>query len=59
VLEFECLGACDRAPVVMVNNEHWHECQQPEDVPALIEGLRHTGLASLSGCHLVKERPTT
>jgi NADH-quinone oxidoreductase subunit E len=59
VMEFECLGACDRAPVVMVNNEHWHECQQPEDVPALIEGLRHTGLASLSGCHLVKERPTT
>src|SRR6266480_5109312 len=25
LLEFECLGACDRAPVVMVNNEHWHE----------------------------------
>ena len=22
----ECLGACDKAPVVMVNNEHWHEC---------------------------------
>ena len=25
LIEFECLGACDRAPVVMVNNEHWHE----------------------------------
>ena len=25
LMEFECLGACDRAPVVMVNNEHWHE----------------------------------
>ena len=25
LLEFECLGACDRAPIVMVNNEHWHE----------------------------------
>ena len=26
----ECLGACDRAPVMMVNNEHWHECLTPE-----------------------------
>lgn len=56
VTEFECLGACDRAPVVMVNNEHWHECQQPDGVPALVEGLRARGIASLSGCHLVKER---
>src|SRR5262245_51631936 len=39
LLEVECLGACDRAPVVGVN-DHWHECQNPEDVPALIEGLR-------------------
>lgn len=56
VMEFECLGACDRAPVVMVNNEHWLECQQPGDVPALVDGLRTKGLAALSGCHLVKER---
>ncbi len=55
VIEFECLGACDRAPVVMVNNEHWQEFQQPEDVPALIEGLRTRGVAALTGCHLVKE----
>ncbi len=55
LLEFECLGACDRAPVVMVNNEHWQEFQQPEDVPALIEGLRTRGVAALTGCHLVKE----
>ena len=27
LLEVECLGACDRAPVVGVN-DHWHECQQ-------------------------------
>jgi NADH-quinone oxidoreductase subunit E len=54
--EFECLGACDRAPVVMVNNEHWHECQRPEDVGQLLEGLRTRGLAALSGCHLVKEK---
>ena len=59
VMEFECLGACDRAPVVMVNNEHWHECQAPEDVPALIEGLRTKGLAALTGCHLAKEPSTT
>jgi len=59
VMEFECLGACDRAPVIMVNNEHWHERQQPEDVPALIEALRTRGLAALSGCHLVKEPSTT
>jgi NADH-quinone oxidoreductase subunit E len=55
VQEFECLGACDRAPVIMVNNEHWHECQQPEDVPRLLEDLKTRGLAALSGCHLVKE----
>ena len=24
-IEVECLGACDRAPVVMINNEHWQE----------------------------------
>lgn len=53
--EFECLGACDRAPVIMVNNEHWHECQQPEDVKQLLDGLRERGVAALSGCHLRKE----
>lgn len=55
VMEMECLGACDRAPVVMVNNEHWHECQSAEQVPALIAGLREKGLASLSGCVHKKE----
>jgi NADH-quinone oxidoreductase subunit E len=55
VMEMECLGACDRAPVVMVNNEHWHECQSAEQVPALIAGLRERGLASLSGCVHKKE----
>jgi NADH-quinone oxidoreductase subunit E len=55
LLEFECLGACDRAPVIMVNNEHWHECQKPEDVRTLLDGLRTNGLASLSGCHLRRE----
>lgn len=55
LLEFECLGACDRAPVVMVNNEHWHECQRPEDVGTLLQGLRDKGLPALSGCHLRRE----
>ena len=55
LMEMECLGACDRAPVVMVNNEHWHECQRPEDVDALVDGLRAKGLATLTGCHHKKE----
>lgn len=55
LLEFECLGACDRAPVIMVNNEHWHECQKPEDVRGLLDGLRANGLPALSGCHLRRE----
>ena len=33
----ECLGACDRAPVVMVNNDHWHEQLTPEQAPALVD----------------------
>jgi NADH-quinone oxidoreductase E subunit len=55
LLEVECLGACDRAPVVMVNDA-WHECQKPEDVPRLIDDLRARGDAALSGCHHVVER---
>jgi NADH-quinone oxidoreductase subunit E len=51
LLEFECLGACDRAPVVMINNDHWHETLTPEGVPRFIEDLRVKGLAALSGCH--------
>ena len=51
LLEVECLGACDKAPVVGVNDD-WHECQKPEDARALIEGLRTRGAASLTGCHL-------
>ena len=55
LFEVECLGACDRAPVVGVN-DHWHECQKPEDARALVEGLKARGGASLTGCHLDKER---
>ena len=51
----ECLGACDRAPVVMVNNEHWQERVAPAQAPALVAGLRQNGVASLGGCHLAIE----
>jgi len=52
LLEFECLGACDRAPVVMVNNEHWHENASPESCARLVDDLKTRGLPALSGCHL-------
>ena len=55
LVEVECLGACDRAPVVMVNDA-WHECQRPEDVAKLIDGLRSRGDAAVSGCHHIVER---
>ena len=55
LLEVECLGACDRAPVVMVNDA-WHECQRPEDAGKLVDDLRSLGEAALSGCHHVIER---
>lgn len=56
LMEMECLGACDRAPVVMVNNEHWQECQAPEDVKRLVDGLRERGDSALTGCHLKVEK---
>ena len=43
LLEFECLGACDRAPVVMVNNEHWHEKATPESCSRLVDDLQTKG----------------
>ena len=43
LMEFECLGACDRAPIVMVNNEHWHEKLKPEDAAALVDGIKAKG----------------
>jgi NADH-quinone oxidoreductase E subunit len=56
LLEFECLGACDRAPVVMVNNEHWHEKATPESCSKLVDDLKVHGISVLSGCHLKVER---
>lgn len=54
LVEAECLGACDRAPVVMVNDS-WHECLKPEDAVRLLDDLRARGEAALSGCHHVIE----
>jgi NADH-quinone oxidoreductase subunit E len=54
--EFECLGACDRAPILMVNNEHWHEKVRPEDVGKLLEDIKTKGEKAYSGCHLDVER---
>ena len=56
LLEFECLGACDRAPIVMVNNEHWHERVRPEDVGKLLEDIKTRGEAAFGGCYLKVER---
>jgi NADH-quinone oxidoreductase E subunit len=50
LMEVECLGACDRAPVVMVN-DHWHERLSPDGAGRLVDDLRARGEAAVSGCH--------
>jgi NADH-quinone oxidoreductase subunit E len=56
VVETECLGACDRAPVLMINDA-WHENQTPEAVGALLDDLRARGEAALTGCvHRVERK---
>jgi NADH-quinone oxidoreductase E subunit len=55
LVEVECLGACDRAPLVMINDA-WQECLAPGDVGRLLDDLRARGEAALSGCHHVIER---
>jgi NADH-quinone oxidoreductase E subunit len=56
LLEFECLGACDRGPILMVNNEHWHEKVRPEDVGKLVDDIKARGHEAFTGCHLEVER---
>jgi NADH-quinone oxidoreductase subunit E len=54
LLEVECLGACDRAPIVMVNDD-WHECLAPGDVARFVDDIRARGAAAFTGCHLDRE----
>ncbi len=53
--EVECLGACDRAPVVMVNDA-WQENQSPDSVGKLLDDLKARGESALTGCHHLVER---
>jgi NADH-quinone oxidoreductase subunit F len=55
IQKMECLGACDRAPVMMVNNNDWHEQLRPEQAPQLVDAIRARGLEALGGCHLAIE----
>jgi NADH-quinone oxidoreductase subunit E len=55
LLEVECLGACDRAPVIMVNDA-WHENQSPETIGAFLDDLAARGEAALTGCYHVVEK---
>jgi NADH-quinone oxidoreductase E subunit len=55
LMEVECLGACDRAPVIMVNDA-WHENQTPESVGTLLDDLKSRGEAALTGCVHVVEK---
>jgi NADH-quinone oxidoreductase subunit E len=55
LMEVECLGACDRAPVVMVNDD-WHERLAPEQAARFVDDIRSRGAAAFTGCHLHVER---
>ncbi len=56
IQQMECLGACDRAPVMMVNNDHWHERLQPEQVGGLVDRIKTDGIRALSDCYLCERR---
>jgi NADH-quinone oxidoreductase subunit F len=58
IQKMECLGACDRAPVMMVNNEHWHEELKPDQVGGLVDRMKTDGLRALNNCHLCEQRIT-
>ena len=55
LVEVECLGACDRAPVVLINDD-WHERLAPEQVSQFIDELKARGPAAFTGCHLHVEK---
>ncbi len=56
LMEVECLGACDRAPVVMINDDHWHERLAPEQAGAFVDDIKKRGRAAFTGCHLHVEK---
>ena len=56
LMEVECLGACDRAPVLMINDDGWHERLAPEQVGQFVDDLRDRGYTALTGCHLHVEK---
>ncbi|HEX5109287.1 MAG TPA: NADH-quinone oxidoreductase subunit NuoE [Vicinamibacterales bacterium] len=55
LMEVECLGACDRAPVVMVNDD-WHERLSPEQVASFIQAIKARGREAFTGCYLHVEK---
>jgi NADH-quinone oxidoreductase E subunit len=55
LMEVECLGACDRAPVVMINDD-WHERLAPERAAQFVDDIRARGRAAFTGCHLHVEK---
>ncbi len=56
LMEVECLGACDRAPVLMINDDGWHERLAPEQAGQFVDDVRARGYAALTGCHLHVEK---
>ncbi len=48
LMEVECLGACDRAPVVMVNDD-WHERLSPDQAGRFIDDIKARGAAGVHG----------
>ena len=48
LMEVECLGACDRAPVVMVNDD-WHERLSPEQAGRFVDDIKAKGQAAFTG----------
>ena len=60
LMEVECLGACDRAPVVMVNDNLWHERLAPEQVGPVRRRPADQGRRRrVTGCHLQGEKKMT
>jgi NADH:ubiquinone oxidoreductase subunit E len=52
LLEVRVRSVRSHAPIVMVNNEHWHEKATPESCAKLVDDIKARGGAAVSGCHL-------